>query len=323
MERSKSRGRLRGIFSCFANKNETGSEKQPLVSYPIPSLPDVPLVIAGKYVLQSLIYSSPRSCIYTASFNRDTFIVKMSKPGTLSKEHDVYSLFHMICEDWGFGKALQYGVQSGKDILVMDYLGPSVLHWIQHILKGPLDLKKAVQVTYQVLYRLESLHNIGIVHGNVEPSNILIGRGDQHSDTVFLIDFSNSATIPSRTTSRQKFKLPDSRKPASMKFAPVSEHEGKRYCRRDDLESMMYVVAYMCKTTLPWDTADKRISEAGMNPIAKMKKTVDPSLIFLGLPVQFSRMLFYIKQLEDFEKPKYHKLRDFLCEIIELEFCDD
>lgn len=322
MEKSSDQKRCVGDILRRVFKGKKSDQKRPIVSQPVPTMPHGNALICNKYSLQSLIHSSYRSSVYLATCNDGgEYIVKMAQAGTFSKEYDVYSTFHKICEDWGIGRVLHYGVENGHDVLVMDYLGPSVAQIVLHDNNGPLAITDVVQIAFQLLYRLETFHNTGIVHGNIEPGNVLIGRGgEQKSDTVFLIDFANTVALEQRPVSKQKLVLSGHRKMVPWRFASVAEHDGKSLCKRDDLESLMYVIVFMCKRTMPWDNVQGYGGvQKEANPVRHMKNTIDPYVLFNGLPIQFVQMYAYIKQLEDNEKPMYYKLRALLNELFEME----
>lgn len=322
MDKSTDQKRCLGDILRRAFKGKKSDKKRPIVSEPVTNTPHGNALINNKYSLQSLIHSSYRSSVYVATCkDGGEYVVKVGQPGTFMKEFDVYSTFHKICEDWGIGRVLYYAVENGHDVLVMDYLGPSVSQIVLHDNNGPLPIVDLVQIAFQLLYRLETFHNMGIVHGNIEPGNVLIGRGgNQESDTVFLIDFANTVALEQRPVSKQKLFLGGDRKTVPWRYASVAEHDGKALCKRDDLESLMYVILFMCKRTLPWDNAQGYggvMKEA--KPVRHMKSTIDPEVMFGGLPVQFVQMWEYIKQLEDNEKPMYYKLRDLLNDLFEIE----
>lgn len=322
MDNSRYQKRCLGHILQRALTGKKSDRTGAIVSQTVPNVSHGSALINKNFSLQTLIYSSYRSSVYLATCKEGgEYVVKMGQAGSFSKEFDIYSTFHKVCQDWGIGRVLYYGVENGHDVLAMDYLGPSLAQIVLHDHNGPLPITDVVQIAFQLLYRLETFHNMGFVHGNIEPGNLLIGRGgEQESDTVFLIDFANTVAVEQRPISKQKLILSDHRKRVPWRFASVAEHDGKSLCKRDDLESLMYVILFMCKRTMPWDNAqgyDWVRNEA--NPVRYMKSTIDPYVLFDGLPIQFVQMYEYIKQLEDSQKPMYYKLRDLLANLFETE----
>ena len=79
--------------------------------------------------------------------------------------------------------------------------------------------------------------------------------------------------------------------------------------RRDDLESLMYMVIYLFKGTLPWlDTGitDKKEKNAR---VRVQKTTYKPGELTEGLPWEVREMLKYVLGLEFDEAPDYEMMR--------------
>jgi len=53
---------------------------------------------------------------------------------------------------------------------------------------GRFTLKTALMVGLQLLDRIEYLHRNEVIHGDIKPSNFIIGRG-KHKHRVYLTDF--------------------------------------------------------------------------------------------------------------------------------------
>jgi hypothetical protein len=73
--------------------------------------------------------------------------------------------------------------------------------------------------------------------------------------------------------------------------------------RRDDLESLAYVLIYLMRGSLPWQ------NEQSTTEILDMRMVITPSSLCEGLPTQFGIFLNYARSLDFKQKPDYQYLR--------------
>ncbi len=66
------------------------------------------------------------------------------------------------------------GNQDGLDFLVMEYLDGNTL--AERLKKGRLSLKRALQIATEVADALDAAHRHGVVHRDIKPGNIMLGR---------------------------------------------------------------------------------------------------------------------------------------------------
>src|SRR5579864_6388269 len=74
-------------------------------------------------------------------------------------------------------RVFDFGVQNTIPYLVMDYMPNGTLR--QHYLPGSvLPLTSIVSYVKDIAVALQYIHNTGIIHGNIKPENMLMGRDD-------------------------------------------------------------------------------------------------------------------------------------------------
>lgn len=85
---------------------------------------------------------------------------------------------------------------------------------------------------------------------------------------------------------------------------------GIRLTRRDDLESLAYVLIYLMHGSLPW----QRTTEKPTTELLDIRMEITPSTLCKGLPAEFEVFLNYARSLEFKQKPDYQYLRSlFSC----------
>ncbi|CAF4340089.1 unnamed protein product, partial [Rotaria magnacalcarata] len=86
-------------------------------------------------------------------------------------------------------------------------------------------------------------------------------------------------------------------------------HQGYEQSRRDDLESLIYILIYLSKGELPWmgiKASDKRKK---YELIAMKKLNITSKELFRNLPKQYKTIYDYIRSLTFNEKPDYAYIR--------------
>ena len=180
---------------------------------------------------------------------------------------------------------------GGQTIMAMELMGNT----LQGVVKAPLPMPYVLQIAAQLITRFESIYAAGFIHGSVAPRNMAFGSGfGKRSNTVYLIDFGRTFPFLSVAGAHRPFAA--HREPQRIgAFASTAGIAGDRLSRRDDLESLGYVLLYLARGGAPWqDQQTRRSAEA----------------LCKDLPTEFESYLDYVRNLGCAEKPDYSKLRD-------------
>lgn len=95
----------------------------------------------------------------------------------------------------------------------------------------------------------------------------------------------------------------------TARYASVNAHLGIEHSRRDDIESLAYILIYFMHGCLPWKDITIR-GEKRQADIGKKKMTITPEALCHGLPAEFQLCLQYARSLGFSERPNYQYLRD-------------
>eukprot|EP01129_Flabellula_baltica_P014255 TRINITY_DN6786_c0_g1_i1.p1 TRINITY_DN6786_c0_g1~~TRINITY_DN6786_c0_g1_i1.p1 ORF type:complete len:320 (-),score=69.29 TRINITY_DN6786_c0_g1_i1:24-983(-) len=207
--------------------------------------------------------------------------------------------------------------QSGKKgscyVLVMEFLGAS-LSDLFYKKDKKLSLKTVLMVAVQMISRIETLHEHGIVHRDIKPGNFIMGVGE-NKRIVYCIDFGLASYYRDYKGEHIPYKERGTFR-GTHRYASINAHKKIEQSRRDDLEAMGYVFVYFVKGILPWQNL--KYKKANRRVIIGNKKTEVPlEELTEGLPNAFSEYIRYCRNLRFEETPDYEYLRQLFLSCME------
>ena len=134
------------------------------------------------------------------------------------------------------------------NVLVLEKLGQSFSQ-IFHECQYGFSTLEVVRLAIQMIKRIEYLHKKKYIHRDIKPGNFLEGIGPTRTGTVYLADFGLSKRYdPRRPIERNLGFI------GTIDYAPINAHKGISQSRKDDLESLGYVLMkWMMGGRLPWE----------------------------------------------------------------------
>ena len=226
---------------------------------------------------------------------------KIAKPILESEAFLLYSIAGLgIPEVKSFGKVKNYTV------LVEPLLGKSLFDiFAENHKKMPLE--DVCLIGKQVIERIQWVHSKYIVHRDIKPDNFLIGKKDPN--VIYIIDFGLSKKYRSSTTNKHiRFGF-TGKLTGTVRFASANALRGGEQSRRDDIESIGYMLVYFMKKRLPWQGVTGTRKMERYLKIYKMKKNTTPEELCEGLPPEMTEYIKYAKQLEFEQQPDYKYLK--------------
>ena len=206
-----------------------------------------------------------------------------------------------------------YGFNNKYNILVMQLLGKSLEELLME--RKNFSLKTVCMLGYQMINTLEFIHERHILHRDVKPDNFVMGL-DELSENVYLIDFGLAKKYRSMTTLIQYPLTKKDKLTGTARYASINALKGYEHSRRDELESVGYILVYFLKGKLPWQRIKANTKEEKYKKILEKKIEISSNELCKGLPKEFENFLEYTKQLKYEERPNYNILRKFLDNIM-------
>ena len=276
-------------------------------------------LIFKKFRVGKLIYKSNLSTIHEGinELNGEQVALKFERTGQKYNflESEAYFLFLLKGE--GIPKIISYGKIIGFKVIIEELLGESIyLLWKNTTFDIKNKLNDLCLIAIQCLDRLKYIHSKNTLHRDIKPFNFLFGK--TNPKLLYLIDFGISTKYrSSRTGKHIKFKFVRNAI-GSLRYMSINSNSCYEQSRRDDLESLGYMLIYLIKKTLPWIS----IENSNINKIEKYRKVRDlkmstlPEELCSGLPKEFSDYIKYCRNLSFEQEPNYNYLRNLFLEVI-------
>ncbi len=110
-----------------------------------------------------------------------------------------YQHYNDLAGGTGIPRVHAFEHESSYNVMILELLGPS-LEDLRVYCGGRFSLKTGLMLADQLICRLKYVHSKYIVHGDVKPSNILMGSG-KRGNLVYLTDFGSAHKIDDSDTS--------------------------------------------------------------------------------------------------------------------------
>ncbi|CAD8112001.1 unnamed protein product [Paramecium sonneborni] len=267
-------------------------------------------VIGKVYKLIKRIGSGAFGEIYQVTKGKEDYAMKLERSDTkhpqLFFEAKLYSYLQgSDSSDKGIPRIYGQGTDGDYNYIVIDLLGQSLEELLNKHNKR-LSLKTVLMLGDQMIQRIEYIHLNKFIHRDIKPDNFLIGLG-QKAVRIYLLDFG----LAKRYQTKEGHILYKEGKSltGTARYASINTHLGIEQSRRDDLESLGYVLMYLLRGQLPWQNMKANNQKDKYSKIMEKKLETSSDVLCKGFPIEMSQYLNYCKHLKFEEKPDYQYLR--------------
>uniref|UniRef100_A0A1A9WFW3 non-specific serine/threonine protein kinase n=1 Tax=Glossina brevipalpis TaxID=37001 RepID=A0A1A9WFW3_9MUSC len=268
------------------------------------------VIVGGKYRLSRKIGSGSFGDIYLGISIQSGEEVAVKMESTSARHPQLQyeaKLYRILSGGVGIPRIRHHGKEKNFHILVMDLLGPS-LEDLFNFCTRHFTIKTVLMLVDQMIGRLEFIHLKCFIHRDIKPDNFLMGIG-RHCNKLFLIDFGLAKKYRDPQTRVHIPYREDKNLTGTARYASINAHLGIEQSRRDDMESLGYVMMYFNRGVLPWQGMKANNKQQKYEKISEKKMSTPIEVLCKGFPAEFSMYLNYCRSLRFDEQPDYMYLR--------------
>lgn len=273
-----------------------------------------------KYNILSKIDEGSFGSIYLAEniYTKEKVAIKVENRKQYKPllEREAYILFYLrgpgLPQIKTFGKTREYF------ILIQTLLGPSLSSLLDNYYIR-FSVKDICMLSIQMLERLEYIHSKDYIHRDIKPHNFLMGLKDPNM--LYIIDFGLSKKFRSKKGKHIKFSITNNIT-GTPRYCSINALRGAEQSRKDDLESLFYVILYFFRGSVPWQNLKIKSRIERFNEINKIKKTINYKVLCKNLPDKLYDFGMYVKNLKFEEDPNYKYMQKLFYSIL-ADICEE
>ncbi|CAK82481.1 unnamed protein product (macronuclear) [Paramecium tetraurelia] len=248
------------------------------------------------------IYENEYEKVYISNFkDKYKIIVLKVEVGNKKYLHNQYTILELLKFVQGVPKILNHGFGADEKFYYsIDYYAKSLAEILQKF--GTLTLQSALSIGLSLLRILSGIHRQEIIYANICPENVVFSKeAVDHDQQLHLIGFGQAY-----------LKQDKQKKLLNKNSLPYHIHNNRVSSKKDDLESLGYLLIKLIKGTLPWESLPQQLM--GQKKIECLKSNE----ILQGLPYEFR---FYFQQINLFHDEPNHAYLIKLLNSIMQKYC--
>ena len=251
--------------------------------------------------------------------NNQPVLLKFEKRSQekLYLEEEAYNLHSF--KGFGIPKLLKLGKRGNNIILIESKKGPSLFELFLENNKT-FSINEICLIGIQCIERLKFIHSKNYIHRNIKPENFVIGIDDPH--VIYLQNFYFCQKYRSSKT-HHHIKMKFTKEiVGTERYGSINALRGITQGRKDDLESLCYMLFYFILGKLPWQGIKEENEISKIEKLLQEKKNFRKNIKnYKKIPENFCKLFYSVNNLKFEEEPNYLTMIKYLQNILNDNQC--
>ena len=288
----------------FSNDDEDNkSNKDPIIGK----------VFFSKYKAIKKLGEGSFGKVYKAEYNGENYAIKMEYKAKEQGLLEIEATIMSYLKGPNIPYIKSYGYSGDFNVLVMQLLDKSLEDLINKY--STFSIKTVAMLGYQMVNILQYIHDKHIIHRDIKPDNFVMGAKEDNAK-LYILDFGLAKKYRSSRTLVQYPYIKKKKLTGTARYASIHALEAYEQSRRDDLESVGYVLMYFLRGNLPWQGLKVRSKEDRYKRILEKKRETTTEDLCKDFPREFFEYVDYTRNLEYEENPDYDFLRKKFTDVL-------
>ncbi|EFP07462.1 hypothetical protein CRE_26499 [Caenorhabditis remanei] len=198
------------------------------------------------------------------------------------------------------------------NFIIMTLVGKNLNELRSNCPKQRFSRSSGLQIGIQMVDVVQQLHSVGFIHRDIKPANFCMSL--ENPRQLVMVDFGMCRKYVNDGGELRHPRWYVTGLKGTVRYAPLAAHHGRDSARKDDLESLFYVLVELLVGTLPWMTMDDPVHVEHSKQVAR---TVGLRDFLSGCSKQLVHILLYIDNLRFYDAPDYAMIRGLLHSALE------